>query len=879
MMMQPRPPHTADRLLKWFCAPHLLEEIQGDLHERFSQDVEAFGEKAAQRKYYRSVIGFFRPFAIKRKKETYYSKPVNSTDMLRSYFKIAFRNLAKNKVYASINIVGLAIGLAAAMLILLYTKDEISYDQFHAQNPNIYRIVNRWTNPDGSLKNADGNTGSLPGPRFKDKIPEIEAFVRVRSDFRNIKMGTEIKSQELLYADAGFFSMFSFPLSAGNPATALQKPNSAVISEELAEKYFGTTDVLGKTLEMLEDGKPAPVLITGVSKKCPQNSTLKFDLLLPMQVSQEEIQNKENWFSFYLNTFVLVHPASDIAKVEAKMKQIYEADARDAIKLMLEKYDVKESAAYLLQPYTDIHLNTQYQASNGLSDASNPMFSYILTGISIFILLIACINFVNLTVSRSLKRAKEIGLRKVVGGDRSQLIFQFLGESFGLCFLAFALAVGLVNMILPTFNQLSNKALSFSYLLDIQLIIGYVAIFLVTSLMAGFYPAYILSGFDPVQTLYSRFTLSGKNYLQKGLLTLQFGLASFLIIATLTIYSQFNYLTNKELGYDDKNLVMVDKWRLSRNEARLFKNELLKNPDILGYAPKNGGGWGTVAKINGDTQINFSYETVDAEFLPMLKIPVIQGRNFSADFPGDSSQSVIVNESFVKKAGWKNPVGQDVRFFVGESDQVYKVIGVTKDYHYDALNQKIGSQLFTMKSQNEYGVSYIKIKPNTEQSSLAYIEKTFKKLFPVHSYSYRFKDVENLKNYESEAKWKQILLFGTLLTIFISCMGLFGLATLSAERRTKEIGIRKVLGASIGSIVQLLSTDFLKLVSFSLVVAFPLAYYATQQWLSNYPYQVPFNVWIFVLTAVATIGLVLLTVGYQSVRAALMNPVKTLKSE
>ncbi len=797
--------------------------------------------------------------------------------MLQNYLKITFRNLWKNKVFTFINIAGLAIGLTAAMLILLYTKDEVSYDKFHVNNPNIYRITNAWIKPDGSINNKDGNTGDFQGPKFKEKIPEIEAFVRVQSQFKDVRGNREIKGYEMLAADANFFSIFSFPLSSGNPATALQKPNSIVISEEMAEKFFKTKDALGKMLELKEGDKFVPYQITGISKKCPQNSSVKFDFLLPKIVAEKEYSNNENWFNFFQNTFVLLHPKADLKRVEAKMKQVYAADAKESIKMMEAKYNVKEKAVYALQPFLDMHLSIDYPAQNGLVDASNPTFSYILTGIALFILLIACINFVNLTVARSLKRAKEIGVRKVVGGDRKQLIWQFLGESFLLSFVAFILALLLVNLALPNFNQLSNKALSLSYLFDAKLVISYVGIFILTSLLSGFYPAIMMSGFSPVETLYNRFNLSGKNYLQKSLVVLQFGLASFLIIATLTVFTQFNYLINKDLGYEDKNVIMVDFGQnIFRDKAAILKDQLLKNPNIVQVAPKNGGGWGTVAQVNGKVDIQFAYETVDEDYLPLYKIPIVLGRNFSKDF-ADSTNSVIVNEAFVKKAAWKEPLGQVVDFFYRDNEK-YKVVGVVKDYHFDALTQEIKPQMFTMKS-NGFGMVHIKIKPNSETASLAHIEKNFKRLFPINPYSYKFRDLVNKKSYESEEKWKQIMLFGAVLTIFISCIGLFGLATLSAEKRTKEIGIRKVLGASISNIVALLSTDFVKLVGLSFLFSFPAAYFATQKWLENYPYRESFNWWIFAFTAVITICIALLTVGWQSIRAALMNPVKSLKTD
>jgi putative ABC transport system permease protein len=504
----------------------------------------------------------------------------------------------------------------------------------------------------------------LQGPRFTQNIPELRSFVRIQSGTENIKTGTEIKSQDLLRVDSNFFSLFSFPLIYGNPATCLKEPHSIVLSEDVAKKQFGTKDAVGKLVMMKDDSEFVPYKVTAVAKKVPQNSSIKFDVLLPIKESKEDAQNSENWFNFFLNTFVVLNPGTNVPNVESKMQKFYARDSKDAVRSLTAKYGPMDwNNEYLLQPFLDMHMSLELPAQNGLSDASNPMYSYILSGIALFILLIACINFVNLTVARSVKRAKEIGIRKVVGGDRRQLIMQFLGESFLLCIIAFALAIGIVLLILPVFNDLSNKALSLSYLFDAKLIGGYILLFLLTGLLAGFYPALVLSTYNPVQTLYSRFNLAGKNYLQKSLVVLQFALASFLIIATFTIYAQFNFLTNEKLGYDDSNLVVVDKWETKHSQAKLFKNELMKNPDIIGVAPKNGGMWGTVAKISNDSNINFAYETVDESYLPLLKIQLVKGRNFSENFPSDSNNSVLVNESFVKKAGWKNPIDQVVNFW------------------------------------------------------------------------------------------------------------------------------------------------------------------------------------------------------------------------
>ncbi len=799
--------------------------------------------------------------------------------MFKNYLIIALRNLSRNKVYAFINIAGLSIGLACSMLIILYVKDEVSYDRFHTNVEKIYRIVSHSVNTKDNNEQKDGITGYFQGPRFTASVPGIQSFVRVQSGYQDIKKGTDVTPQELFFVDSNFFSVFSFPLLNGNAKSCLSEPYSVVLSEDAAKKQFGIVDAIGKTLLIKHDSTFLPYTVTAVAKRSPQNSSIKFDVLLPLKVSAADGQNIENWFNFFLNTFVVLSPNANTRAVEAHIKKVYDSESADALKIITEKFGPVESKSeYVLQPFTDMHLNKELPAQNGLTDASNPVYSYILSGIALFILLIACINFVNLTIARSVRRAKEIGIRKVVGSERKQLVMQFLGESLLLCFIAFAFALLLVQLVLPVFNTLSNKALSISYLFDAKLIAGYIALFLITGLLAGFYPALVLSGYNPVQTLYSRFILGGKNYLQRSLVVLQFALASFLIIATLTIYGQFNYLTTKKLGYDDSNLVMVKKQNMKRNEARVLKNELMKSPDIVGVAAKNSGSWFTAAKVNSDSAIPFSYETVDEMYIPLLKIPVLQGRNFSPEYPSDSANSILVNEAFVKKAGWKNAIGQQVNFWY-DNNKKYSVIGVVKDYHYEALNQEIKPQLFTMKKDNKYGMAFIKIKSNSEISSLKHIEQVFKKLFPLSPYTFTFKDQENIKKYEAESKWKQIMLFSAVLTIFISCIGLFGLSVLTAEKRTKEIGIRKVLGASIQNVVTILSGDFVKLVVIALLIAIPLSWMVANKWLQNYPYRITLSWQIFAFAGVLVICIGLVTVSFQAIKAAIANPVKSLRTE
>ncbi len=796
--------------------------------------------------------------------------------MLKNYFKAALRNLRHNKINSFINIAGLSLGLASAMLIILYLKDEVSFDRFHRNVAGIYRIVSTEKYKGTEYKNT--NTGLLQGPRFMQNVPGIKSFVRVQSGVEDIKQGTEVLSQDLLYVDSNFFSVFTFPLIEGDAKNCLKQPHSIVLSEDAAKKQFGTAGALGKMVQVKENGAFVAYKVTAVTKDCPQNSSIQFKTLLPIDEPEADAKNNDNWFSFFLNTFVVLNPNANPQTVSGQMQRFYIKDASQTFKELEAKYGSGGTMDnYFLQPFTDMHLNTELSAQNGLVNGSNPMYSYILSGIALFILLIACINFINLTVARSVRRAKEIGIRKVVGSGRKQLIFQLLGESYLLCTIAFLFAILLAQLILPVFNDLSNKQLSISYLLDAKLVAGYIILFMLTGLLAGAYPALVLSGYKPVEILYNRFNLKGKNYLQKSLVVLQFTLASFLIIATLTIYVQFNFLTKTNLGYDDNNVVDVSNYNLNHDKAAAFKAELLRNPNIVDAAPNDvGRGW-TVARVANDSNISFNYATIDESYFHELAIPILQGRNFSKAFPADSNNSVIVNESFVKLAGWKNPVGEKVNFW--SRHKIYHVIGVVQDYHFQSLAQKIGPQLFTTKNDNHYATVLIKIKPNTATASLKYIQQTFKQLFPMNPYSYTFLNDENRKNYEAEDKWKQIMLFSAVLTIFISSIGLFGLSVLSAEKRTKEIGIRKVLGASVSNVVSILSIDFLKLVAIALVISLPAGWLAANKWLENYPYRTSLHWWIFSVTALLVIFIALITVSFQSVKTAIANPVKSLRTE
>jgi putative ABC transport system permease protein len=796
--------------------------------------------------------------------------------MFQNYFAVAIRNLWRNKVVSVINIAGLSIGLACCMLIILYAKDEWSYDRFQANREHIYRITAQLIDNKGNEQFKIGKTGALNGPSFQQEIPEISASTRIAGGDHIIRLKDQTFSQAVRLADPNFFSVFSFPLLSGNPKTALTGLQSMVITSQAAMKYFGTTDVIGKSIEIEFDKKFQPFTITAVARNCPQNSTIKFDILLSFKF-YDKTEPDDQWLNFNLSTFVVLTPGASPNTVVAKMARVDKEKATAQSKAGGDQNGLNGSVNWGLQPLTAIHLSNDYDAEDELSDASNPTYSYILSGIAVFILLIACINFINLTIARSLQRSKEVGIRKVVGGRRAQLIWQFLGESFVTCGIAFAIAIGLAQITLPMFNELANKQLSLSYLLDTGLVTGFIGFFLLTGFAAGFYPALVLSGFNPVETLYHRLTLTGKNYLGKSLVVVQFALAALLIISTFFLYQQFHFLTHQDLGYNENNLVVVN-IDIANGEqfARVFNTELRRNSAIQAVAVHNGGRWGMDARAGG-REIGFDFEHVDANYLPTLQIPLVQGRNFSPDYPADSEQSVIVNEAFARSAGWNKPLGKTIELYNGNKKMT--VIGVVRDFHFRPLNEKIGPELFAIEHPSDYLQFNIRVSPINTAQTLAFIGTTFKKLAPDYPFSYMFRKDRNLHAYDAEQKWKQIVAFAAAFTIFISCIGLFGLTTLAAERRKKEIGIRKVLGASVAGLARALSFSFLKLVLLANIIAIPLAWWAVNKWLNNFAYHITPQWWVFALSVSITLLVALSTVAIESVKAATANPVRNLRTE
>lgn len=806
--------------------------------------------------------------------------------MLQNYFKIAFRHWWQNRLYSVINVVGLSIGITCVLLAILYIKDEQSFDQFHEQNPHLYRITTTVIETKGGQAEKNGGTGQVQGPAFKAQVPEVKDYTRVMGgDIMGLFVANH-KSFVLYpyFVDSTFFNVFSFKLLSGNPKTALQGAGTVVITERTARKLFNSLDVIGKTL--LEDGpsgrRLGASIITGVVQDPPKNSSLQFDLLFPFRFMQVSFDDTA-WLNSYLSTFVVLHPKADQNAVVRKFGKVYAIHTRQQVAENRKNYGFDPSICYGLQPMTDIHFNPLYRSEGnregGVTNGSSPVFSYLFLGISGFILLMASINFINISLASSLKRTKEIGVRKITGSSQRMIIVQFLGESAMLCLLAFGLAVLLVQLALPVFNRLATKAMLFSEILDGQLLLYFAILFVINIVLAGFYPAFVLSNFRPTEVLYNKTRLSGRNWFGQTLVMIQFALSVFLVIATTVFYSQMNYVRTKDLGYDPYQVIST--YIFSSNDLKtdqaFFRAELANEPAIRQIS-FNGDLGGPYTTRVADRKFESRYQYIDESYLPVLGIRLKAGRNLSSSFVSDKSEAVLVNETFVKVAGLEKPLGKTIRLHENFSQKPLTIVGVVKDFHSGSLRERIQPMAMFMRADQAMGI-LVKIDKTRQKEAVAVLKKAFGKIYPSFEMDYSFLDERNAKEYEQEQKWQQIVGYASALAMLICSLGVFGLAKLATGQRTKEIGVRKVLGATVLDIVSLLSKDFLKPVLAAIALASPVAAWVMGRWLQSFVYRVEIQWWMFAGAGLLAIGITVVTVSVQSMKTALANPVKSLRTE
>lgn len=791
--------------------------------------------------------------------------------MIVNYIKIAFRYFFRNRIFTFINISGLTVSLSCILLIVLFIHDELSFDRFHQDVESQYVISIDVQNPDGSSFDKMTLTGTQHGPRFKEKMPEIEAYVRMNHLPREFMLNKEVVTQTVLLADANFFSFFSFPLIFGDSKTALSDANSIVITEDLSIRFFGRRDALNEVILIEDDGKFMPYRVSGIATRCPHNSSIQFEAVIPLQSTSTPM----DWVTTNLTTFVKLGSGSNILPIETKMQEVFEEESKDAME-QVRTYGFTQTFKHRLLPFKDVHLSQEYAVVGGVTKNSNPVYSYVLSGIAFFLLIIACINFINISIARSLKRTKEIGIRKLVGGSRRQLIGQFLGESFLVCFISFISSIVLAGLMLPFFNNLVNKNLSLDYLMDSRLIVACFVILIGTAFLAGFYPAVVLSNFKPVRAIQSRWRSAGNRQFQRVLIVFQFSLATLMMIGTATVYLQFDYLTSKDLGYDVTSVLKLTKKNLSIPEAKVFQDRLSGLAGVQNFSPMKHG------QMNGKVEGNimhFTYDVVGPDYFQVMKIPIIAGRGFFPDEVPETSSSVIINETFAKEANWTEPIGKEVVMMDGKRTTV---VGVVADHHYESLRQRIEPQLFTLTFNPEdpgYSSLFIRLHADAESRSTAAVLAAFREYFPYSPVLYEFPGETNRLKYEAESRWKDLISLAAVITIIIACIGLLGLSILTTEGRSREIGIRKVNGATTGNITLLVYKEHLFLILIAFLIAIPFGIYGVKEWLNAYPYRVEPGIGMIMSVCVLILAVVLTTVSYHTFKAALKNPIDVLREQ
>jgi putative ABC transport system permease protein len=807
--------------------------------------------------------------------------------MFKNYLKVAIRNLWKNKVFSAINIIGLSAGLGVCLLIVLYVVDELSYDKYVPNADRIYRLdADLYFN--GTGFNAAISPDPL-APTLMRESPQIEQMVRFnyQGDILVKKDNQNIQDHHAVFADSTFFKVFAIPVIAGNPATALLDPTSIVIDETTAKKYFNSTDVIGKTLYI---DNTTYCKITAVIKDMPSHSHFHFSFIRKRGTQGD---GANDWLSNNVHTYVLIRPTATRASVQKSVDGIITTYLMRSLEdaLHTSAKDVQQTGGhflYHLMPLTDIHLHSD--KSYELEANGNINYVYIFSVIAVLILLIACVNFMNLSTARSANRAKEVGIRKVAGSTRSNLIFQFLTESVLLSFFSLLIALGFAILLLPLFNQVSGKEMFVRTLFSSWMMPVLIGLVLIVGCVAGSYPAFYLSSFQPVQVLKGTIAKGFKSsWLRSSLVVFQFCISIILIVGTIVIYNQLNYIHNRKIGFNrDQVLILHNTWSLDK-QIKPFRQELLKisgveNATITGSLPTGSGfnqnGWFRDATLNAKQAIILTEFNIDENYIPTLGMQMDSGRNFSRDFLSDST-AIILNEAAVKLLGFKNPLNQILYRPWGQNNVLkgipYHVVGVVKDFNFSSMHDKVGP--LVIKNNEDFGSIAVRVNSKNIPSVINQIENKWNSMTPGQPFNYTFMDNDFNNIYKTEQQTGTLFITFAVFAIFIACLGLFGLVTYAAEQRTKEIGIRKVLGANVGGIVAMISKDFLKLVLIAALIAFPIAWWTMNKWLQSFAFRTNISWWIFILAGLLTVMIALLTVSFQAIKAAVANPVKSLRTE
>jgi putative ABC transport system permease protein len=809
------------------------------------------------------------------------------SNMFRNYLKTAFRNLIKSKFYSSLNIIGLAVGLATCLLILLYVLDELSYDKFNTRADRIFRVNNEIQFGNNHLDLAVAP--ALQGTTMVRDMPQVEQYTRIcwYGGFL-VKKGSEnLKEGRVGFADSTLFDVFSFPLIAGNAKTALKEYHSLVITETIARKYFNSTDVIGRTLLINDTGN---YKITAVIKNIPRQSHFNFDFFVPMVENRGS--NDDNWLSQNWNTYILLRQNADVKQVEAQLNPLMDKHVGPILQSVLNQSleEFKKSGGFIrasLTPLTSIHLHSNKIGE--LDGNGNAEFVYIFSAIALLILLIACVNFMNLSTARSSNRAKEVGVRKVLGSLKINLVQQFLAESLLISFIALGFSILITWLLLPYFNQLAGKDIQHAVLLQPAILFWLIILMLIVGLLAGSYPAFFLSSFQPVDVLKGK--LAGgfkRSWLRSSLVVFQFVISIALIFGTVIIYSQLDYIHRKDIGFNRNQVITINNTSALGDQAQTFRDELLKisgiqNATMSGFLPVNyvrrNNAFFTSPALDPGTGMSMQAWVVDENYVPTLGIKILQGRNFSRQFLTDST-AIVINEAAAKFLSTKELINKKlytINDIKTKTQSQYHIIGIMGNFNFSSLRQVVTPLALFLGKQN--GNITVRMNSNHIPGVLAEIKNKWKTISASQPFGFSFMDEDFNKLYTTEQRTGQIFITFAILAILIACLGLFGLITYAAEQRTKEIGIRKVLGANVSHIVQMISRDFLKLVVIASLIAFPLAWWSMRKWLQDFAYRVDISWWAFTLAGFITVLIAILTISFQTIRAATANPVGSLRSE
>ncbi|MEM6525173.1 MAG: ABC transporter permease [Bacteroidota bacterium] len=885
--MNPLPPQRITRILEWACPDYLLEGILADLEEQYYGDLDHLGQKAAGRRYFWAALKFIRPGIIFRNKSNF---RIITTTMFSSHLKVGVRSLLRSKFYSFINAFGLSIAIAFGVLIYLFIQDERSFDQMHDHKGRIYRVhkVRQDYEDIGDGKGIRMSAYMQTGlaPTLKSELPEVIASTGFNSGSSAIfSIDEKTFNEQITYVHQDFFRMFDFKAVRGDKEQFLNDKSEIVLSVSTVEKYFGEQDPLGKSIELSIYNEKRLFTIVGIIEDAPKNSSLDYHAgLIRAEARDYYDVSLDRWTNWNTPTFVMLEDASQFGQFENSLSDIYKRFVQTEIDRWVEKsgYEPTGESYYAALNLLDIHLYPDVSWTR----VSDPKYSLILSGIAILILLIACINYIALSMTSSAGKRLEVGIRKAVGGGRRHLIGQFMTESVLLAVTAMLLSIGLVLFFLPYFNEFTNKSIILTQnIFPVALVMFGLSIAL--GVLAGFYPSFVLSGFKPIAMLRSRSSTKVKTSVTRPLVVLQFAISAFLIICSVVMLRQMEYITTKDLGYNKEQVLVIPTYTGWSDEGGQlldrFKNRVSNNPKIINVSGTNTSfnqGWSRNGyRIDGKVYQAYNYR-VDPDYIKTLGIRLKEGRDFDPDNISDHTNTLIVNEALVEDMGWENPLNKHLDWQEDSLGIGWRIIGVTENYHFRSLEQSIEPLLIHLDTASgKITTMLVKIDSEEVPETIDYLHAQWKDLAGEKPFDYNFLDEDVARQYESYEKWSSIMWLSTLFAILIACLGLFGLSGINTVNRTKEIGIRKALGAELKDILIMMNKPFAIMAIISFILAIPGSYWVMKEWLSDFQYGISLGWPLFAISMFAALFFALVTVSYHSVKAGLLNPAETLKYE